>query len=186
MAGIVKDIADKRRVRAELKNQIENETRNLTNIRGILDRVRSELDQRLKESQEPPKKAPKTTIPPEPDKVGFTLRFSSDDALKTLISSGSVKFYAIAGQKAWQLMLSGGKLAYITSRFPREIYEMEMPTVPLEFKAAFQRQIAAFGRHTVTWGVILPAQTTASIKKFVQDRKGGDLVIAADGKVNLN
>jgi hypothetical protein len=186
LAKIVKDIVEKRRVRAELKTQIENETRNLTKIRGALDRVQIKLDRRLQQNQEPPKKLPETTFPPEPEKKGFTLRFSSDDALKTLISSGKVNFYAIAGQKAWQFMLSGGRPVYIATKLPREIYEMETPTVPVDFAAVFQRQIAAFGRDTVTWGVTLPAQTTASIKKIVQGRKGGDLVITADGKVKLN
>lgn len=186
LVKIVNDIAGKRRVRAELKTQIENETGNLTKIRTALDRVQAKLDQGLQQIQESPKKLPESPPPPETARKGFTLRFSSDDALETLISSGKVKFYAIAGQKAWQLMLTAGRPVYIATQFPREVYEMETLTVPVDFAAVFQQQIAAFGWDTVTWGVTLPARTTASINEFVQGRKGGDLVITADGKVNVN
>jgi hypothetical protein len=52
--------------------------------------------------------------------------------------------------------------------------------------AAFQQQVAAFGSATVTWGVTLPAQTSASIKRLIKGQKGGDLVIMPDGEVVLN
>jgi hypothetical protein len=62
---------------------------------------------------------------------------------------------------------------------------METPTVPTDYVAVFQRQIAAFGRRTLTWGVTLPGRTTDTINLMVGGRKGGDLIIAADGQVKL-
>ena len=180
LVQILEDIADKRQVQAGLQIQIENETQSLTKIRVKLERVRGKLDRDHPPSQEPVKKPP-----PEPAPKGFTLRFASDEALKKLISDGKVNFYAIAGQNAWRLKLSGGRPVYIAAEFPRRIYEMETPTVPIDFAAVFQRQIAAFGRRTLTWGVTLPGRMTASINQMVRGPQGGHLVITANGQVKL-
>jgi hypothetical protein len=185
LVQILEDIADKRQVRAGLKTQIENETQSLTKIRVKLERVREKLDRDHPPSQEPVKKPPGVTPPPEPAQKGFTLRFASDEVLEKLISAGKVNFYAIAGKNAWRLKLSGGRPVYIAAEFPRQIYEMETPTVPIDYAAVFQRQIAAFGRHTLTWGVTLPGRMTASINQMVRGAKGGHLVITSNGQVKL-
>jgi hypothetical protein len=186
LVQILEDIADKRRVRAELKTQIENETQGLTKIREKIERVQEKLDQNHQPDQKPVKKPSGAAPPPEPAQKGFTLRFASDEALEKLISDGKVNFYAIAGKNAWRLRLSGGRPGYIAAEFPRQIYEMETPTVPLDYAEVFQRQIAVFGRHTLTWGVTLPGRTTDTINLMVKGRKGGDLIITADGEVKLN
>jgi len=185
LVQILENIADKRQVRAGLKSQIENETQSLTKIRVKMERVREKLDRDHPPSQEPVKKPPGVTPPPEPAPKGFTLRFASDEVLEKLISDGKVNFYAIAGKNAWRLKLSGGRPVYIAAEFPRQIYEMETPTVPIDYAAVFQRQIAAFGRRTLTWGVTLPGRMTASINQMVRDPKGGHLIITANGQVKL-
>jgi hypothetical protein len=63
---------------------------------------------------------------------------------------------------------------------------MQTPTVPVEYSGAFHRQVAGFGGTAVTWGVTLPPQTALSIKRLINDRDGGDLIITADGKVAIN
>ncbi len=186
LVQILEDIADKRGVRAGLKTQIENETQSLTKIREKMERVQEKLDQNHQPNQKPVKRPPGVAPPPEPAPKGFTLRFASDEALEKLVSEGIVNFYAIAGKNAWRLKLSGGSLIYIAAEFPRQIYEMETPTVPIDYAAVFQRQIAVFGRRTLTWGVTLPGRTTDAINQMVRGRKGGDLIITADGQVKFN
>ena len=186
LVQILKNIEDKRQVRAELKTQIENETQSLTKIRERMQRAEEKLDQNQPPNQEPVKKPPRDVPPPEPVQRGFTLRFASDAVLNKLISKGKVKFYAIAGKNAWRLKLSGERPVYIAAEFPRQIYEMETPTVPADYAAVFQRQVAAFGRRTLTWGVTLPGRTADSIHQMVTGRDGGELVIMADGEVKLN
>ncbi len=139
LVQILEDIADKRRVRAELKTQIENETQSLKKIREKIEQVQAKLNQNHQLHQKPVKKPPGITPPPEPAQKGFTLRFASDEALEKLISDGKVNFYAIAGKNAWRLKLSGGRAVYIAAQFPRQIYEMETPTVPIDYTAVFQR-----------------------------------------------
>jgi len=186
LAKIMKDIVEKRRVRAALINQINKETQSLTKIQAALDQAKEKMAHSLQQYQESKNKPLEVTTSPEPVKKGFSLRFASDAALETLIARGQVDFYAIAGKKAWQLKLPGGRPVYISTKFPREIYEMETPTVPIDYASAFQKQVAVFGRRTVTWGVILPAQTISSINQLIKGREGGDLVIMADGEVSLN
>ena len=186
LAKIVEDINDKRRIRSELKTQIDNEARNLKKIQADLDQVTDKLDPPLQPEQQIPSQPPPVTVPPQPTKKGFTLRFSSDTALETLISSGKVNFYALAGKKAWQLKLANGRPVYVSVKNPSKIYEMETATVPADYAAVFRRQVAAFGRNTVTWGVTLPAQTAASINQLIKNREGGDLIIMPDSEVILN
>jgi Skp family chaperone for outer membrane proteins len=185
LGQILEDIADKRQVRVGLKTQIENETESLAKIRVKMERVQEKLDQDHQPNQERIKNPPGVTPPPEPVQKGFTLRFASDEVLEKLISDGKVNFYAIAGKNAWRLKLSGGRPFYIAAEFPRQIYEMETPTVPIDYAAVFQRQIAAFGRRTLTWGVTLPGRMTASINQMVRGPQGGHLVITANGQVKL-
>ena len=135
--------------------------------------------------QEPLQKPSEIAQPPAPPQKRFTLRFASDEALEALIAAGKVNFYAIAGKNAWRLRLSGGRPGYIAAEFPRQIYEMETPTVPIDYTAVFQQQVAAFGRRTLTWGVTLPGRTADAINQKVSGRKGGELIITADGEVKL-
>jgi hypothetical protein len=154
----------------------------------------------LKAKQEPDREKlsppaedePAAKIPADEDlplqafRPGFSLRFASDAALQHLIDGRKVNFYALAGKNAWQLNLKNGQPVYSPSRFPRQIYEMQPPTVPVEYSGAFNRQVSAFGGSAVTWGVTLPPQTALSIKRLINGRDGGDLVITADGKVVIN
>jgi hypothetical protein len=185
LAKIVTDIAEKRQIQAELKIQIAKETQSLAKIRTTLDQAREKLAHSPSQNQEtkpkPPEAAPQTELP----KKGFSLRFATEAALETLINRGKVDFYAIAGKKAWQLKIAAGRPVYISAKTPHEVYEMENLTVPITYASAFQRQVAAFGRDTITWGVTLPSQTISSINHLIEGRKGGDLVITADGEVSL-
>jgi hypothetical protein len=153
---------------------------------AALERADDKVDQSRRREPQLPRKAADANPPQETNKAGYILRFASDAALQSLIAGGKVNFYAVAGRKAWQLRLTGGRPAYIASENPRQIYEMETTTVPAEYAAAFQRHVAAFGPGAVTWGVTLPAQTTASINRLIRGPKGGELVITPDGEVDLN
>jgi hypothetical protein len=186
LAGIVADIDGKIRLQTELTSQIAEENHKLTKIRAALQQAQDQLDGRVQPSPEPEHKMASSASPPRSARQGFTLRFASESALQKLISGRKVLFYALAGRQAWQLQLKGAQPAYVETGFPRQIYEMEPGTVPVDFTDAFARQVAAFGRGTVTWGVTLPERTTDTITRLIKDRNGGDLVIMPDGEVMLN
>jgi len=185
LAGLVSDIDTKQQFQSALRSQIQEESQNLKKVQAALDRADQKVNQSHPQHQIPPK--PSQADPPKTAaKKGYILRFASDAGLQTLISGGQVIFYAVAGHKAWQLRLTGGRPGYIPAKMPPQIYEMETATVPGEYAAAFQQQVAAFGPGTVTWGVTLPVQTTASINRLIKGQNGGDLVIMPDGEVILN
>ena len=185
LTEIMNDLDNKQRIRSALQSQIEDETQYLAEIQAKLKRDRVKLN------QPPSEKIPAEILPaaenPPPQTVrqGFSLRFASDAALQKLIDSGKVNFYAFAGKKAWQLHLRDGQPVYSSTRFPSQIYEMQTLTVPTDYTGVFHRQVAAFGRTTVTWGVTLPSPTTSSINRLIKSRPGGNLVITADGEVVL-
>jgi len=186
LAKIVNDINDKRRTRSELRAQIEKENQNLEKIQGTLNQVTEKLNQPVEQKQQIPSKTPPAPTPTQTTRKGFTLRFASDLALETLISQKKVDFFALAGKKAWQLKLANTRPVYIAVKTPAKIYEMESTTVPASYAAVFSRQVAAFGRSTVTWGVTIPDQTAASINRLIKQSEGGDLTIMPNGEVILN
>ena len=163
-----------------------NETRNFQKIQQSLDEASAKLEHTARTKQSIPDKAPPEPAPDKPARKGFTLRFASDSALETLISNGKVHFFALAGKKAWKLKLSGGRPVYTAVKNPSKIYEMETTTVPASYVTGFSRQVAAFGRDKITWGVTLPDQAANAINRLIKDREGGDLVIMPDGEVILN
>ena len=186
LAGIVNDIDNKQRIHSGLKSQVQDEIQNLKKIQTVLDLANEKVSQSHHQTQQAPKKPSEVNPPKRSAKEGYILRFASEAALQTLISGRKVNFYAVAGKKTWQLRLTGGRPDYIATKNPQQIYEMETATVPIEYTAAFQQQVAAFGPTTVTWGVTLPVQTTASINRLIKGQKGGDLTIMPDGEVVLN
>jgi len=186
LAGLVSVIDQKQRIQSGLRSQIKDETQNLKKIQAALERANQKVSQSHPQNQYNPPKPSETDTPKRPAKDGYVLRFASDAALQRLISGEQVYFYAVAGKKAWRLRLIGGQPGYVSAKNPPQIYEMETATVPIEYTTAFQQQVAAFGHTAVTWGVTLPAQTTASIHRLIKGQNGGDLVIMPDGEVVLN
>jgi septal ring factor EnvC (AmiA/AmiB activator) len=186
LASIVKDIDAKRRIRSQLKDQINIETLNLKKIKAALAQFTEKLTQSSQQEQQIPNKPAPPQVPQQHTKKGFTLRFASDSALERLITRKKVHFFAFAGKKAWQLKMVNQRPVYIAVDIPAKIYEMETATVPANYTAVFSRQVAAFGRDRVTWGVTLPDQTAVAINRLIKDREGGDLVIMPDGEVILN
>jgi Skp family chaperone for outer membrane proteins len=186
LAQILEDIEDKRQMRAALKDQIENETKSLAKIRQKTQRAEEKLARKPFLSRQSTRKAAESQAMTSSARQGFSLRFASDEVLNQLISDGKVSLYAIAGNSGWRLRLSGERPIYIAARSPRQIYEMETLTVPSGYVEVFQRQIAAYGRRNVIWGVTLPGPTAESIRQLIRNREGGELIITADGGVTLN
>ncbi|MDJ0809926.1 MAG: hypothetical protein QNJ01_07480 [Desulfobacterales bacterium] len=185
LAGIVREIREKRRVRDELDAQIEIEEQQYQEIQARLDRAADRLSRAAPPRQPAPIETPPAPAPTPPAKKGFTLRFASDSALDTLINRRVVQFYALAGQKAWQLNTAKGQPVYTAAPMPAQIYEMAASTVPASYTARFSRQVAAFGSGRVTWGVTLPENTAQAISRLIANREGGDLTIMPSGEVIL-
>ena len=122
---------------------------------------------------------------PAPVKKGFTLRFASDEALERQVVAGSVSLYAMAGKQAWRLSLSHGRPVFAHDTFPGWFHEMASSTVPVKYVRSLGESKDRPAQSSIVWGVQLPPATKQGIASLTRGRQGGNLVIAADGRVAL-
>lgn len=139
--------------------------------------------QKSKQPKREKRQIAKPVLPPK--RVGFVLKFESDEAFKQLLAADRVKFYVFIGDKAWRIKLSGKIANYITEAKPKRYHEMDQATVPKLFITGFKKVVAAYGRHSHIWGVILPASLSQQIQTKIKNKRGGDLIISGTGRVRL-
>lgn len=137
-----------------------------------------------------PSKATTTATPKRrTEKQGFTLRFVSDEALRRLIRNGDVQLFAMHDERAWRVAEPERRPLLTDADRPKWFHEMAPSTVPRDYVRQLQVVAEPRPETAVVWGVQLPQvtrQDIASLTKGQQvDDRGGDLVIAADGRVRL-
>ena len=165
------ETATQRRTLSALQQQVPTETYRLRQI-----------------EQQIPAPAVENTAPrPAPARSndntsrGLTLGFASVDALRRLIGSGEVVFYARSGNSFWRLQ----KLAppsYGKVKAPRAYYEMLGVTIPPEFIAAFKQTVAG-GANRANWGVTLSPAIRRQLERILAQARDGEILIHADGSV---
>lgn len=119
------------------------------------------------------------------DIPGFALRFASEHALRRLVRNGQIAFYAREAKSFWRLDLNTGRDRFDSAEAPSAYYEMSSDTVPTGFRQALVRHKGSRVSADTVWGVTLPAATRGRIQQLMQNRKGGELIIQADGAVSL-
>lgn len=124
----------------------------------------------------PPAPAP-TPAAASPAEDGYTLRFESDVALKSLVARGEVGLYAMQDDDARRLRLESGRPVFWQASMPSAFHEMEAATVPADIAAAAGR----IQGDAVRWGVTLPPRLSREIDARVSGGGSGELVIAASG-----
>ncbi|CAG35948.1 hypothetical protein [Desulfotalea psychrophila] len=125
---------------------------------------------------------------PAPDrKKGFTLGFASNNTLLQMVGQGGqVELFMLAKTKSWKLQVSrGGKLSFIPSAPPQQIYEINQSTVPGSVIRAGRRSVAAFKQGAVTYGVHLSPGIHRQLTELMGKGKGGDITIHADNQITL-
>ena len=167
----------------------------LSGVRASLEHNRSKLAALKRETQPSAADSP-VVVPPDPEPVipartrpekqGFTLRFVSDGALDDLVAAGSVSLYAMVDRQAWRLSLVAGRAVAVREPSPGWFHEMSSMTVPEQYIQGLANSPDVPDRPDIVWGVQLPAATREAIASLMQDRQGGELVIRADGRVELS
>lgn len=167
----------------------------LSGVRASLEHNRSKLAALKRETQPSAPDSP-VAVPPDPEPVspartwpekqGFTLRFVSDGALDDLVAAGSVSLYAMAESRAWRLSLVAGRAVAVREPTPGWFHEMSSMTVPEQYIQGLANSPEVPDRPEIVWGVQLPATTREAIASLMQGRQGGELVIRADGRVELS
>jgi len=119
--------------------------------------------------------------PPEND--GFSLRFASEQALRQLLSSATVTFYARHEGTFWRFDVGGGRDRFERAPTPRFLYRMTAATVPDSFRLALMRGSGSRPAADTLWGVTLPPAIQSEVRTLMQHHRGGQLVIDANGEV---
>jgi hypothetical protein len=142
----------------------------------------------------PPKPALQPAPPPTPEPVqvaspadvqeGFSLRFETDQALTQLVSRNEIGLYAITDGKALRMTINQDKAEFWSASLPKRFHEMDTTTVPDSVVRALQTSTDKNNAST-KWGVTLPSVMSAKLNTYMQDYKGGALVIGADGILRM-
>jgi hypothetical protein len=129
---------------------------------------------------------PQPTSEPTPTdvQVGFTLRFETDRALTQLVSRNEIGLYAITAGKALRMTINQDKAEFWSASLPKRFHEMDAATVPESVIRALQKSTNNSAGST-RWGVTLPTVMSAKLSTYMQDYRGGALVIGANGILSM-
>ena len=144
--------------------------------------VRPKPVSRMKVEPEPAPPTP-TPTPAQPE-IGFTLRFRTDLALTQLVARNEVGLYAITAAGAKRMTINQDKAEFWSASLPQQYHEMDSATVPVSVIRAFQTTSGGGGSST-RWGVTLPPKMSRDLSGYMQEHRGGSLVIGADGILRL-
>jgi hypothetical protein len=187
---------------AAISQSAMQKEQDLAALQGRLSGVRASLEQNrrklaaLQREIRPAVPASPVAGPPDPEPVrptkatpqrqGFTLRFVSGAALDALVAAGSVTLYAMADRQVWRLSLEAGRVVAAREPSPGWFHEMSSITVPEHYLQGLANAPDAPGVSGIVWGVQLPSTTRQAIASLTRGRQGGELVIRADGRVELS
>ncbi len=180
-------LRDRQEQLAELERQIQSRRHSLTELRRDMALHRRSLsiaDERLAAASATLDDLQRV-IPDQPSEagVGFSLRFASDEALTALVTTRSVRVFAMLGQRSWQLSANEKSIYAVTTDRPGSFYEMNRQTVPPTYLAALRGVTAVLDETRISWGVTLPQPTRAAITSLMERYEEGALIIQADGTV---
>ena len=142
---------------------------------------------------ETPIPIPQIPIEPEPEpappsptetEIGFTLRFENDLALTKLVARDEIGLYAISADGAMRMTINRDKAEFWSASVPKQYHEMDTTTVPEAVIRAFNRS-SAIGNSPIKWGVTLPAVMSGKLNTYMQEYRGGSLVISTDGILTM-
>jgi len=177
------DLRRQRRELAETRQKLDSAARLLDTGEESASRAARPADESPAESPDKSAAESPDAGAAEPDGSGFRLFFASEEALASLTAAREVHLYAMLGDRAWRLIGSGSERRFRATSKPARFYEMRPNTVPDTYVSALQKAVTVFDASAVTWGVTLPAGISAQIERLVAQRRGGELVIQADGSV---
>jgi hypothetical protein len=188
------ELADIGQVAMQKQQDLAALEERLSGVQASLEHNRRKLAA-LKRQAQPAAPASPVADKPDPEPVrppvtvserqGFTLRFVSDGALDALVSAGSVTLYAMADRQAWRLSLDAGRTVAAREPSPGWFHEMSSITVPEHYIQGLANSTDAPGVSGIVWGVQLPPTTREAIAALTRGRQEGELVIRADGRVEL-
>ena len=123
--------------------------------------------------------------PATPERQGFTLRFDTDSALTSLVARNEVGLYAIGSEKSLRMSVNRGQSSFWAASLPKQFHEMDATTVPDSALSALVRSGSFSAGETYKWAVTLPASMRKGLDQIVASHAGGELIITANGNIQL-
>ena len=117
---------------------------------------------------------------PTDDEDGFTLRFETDLALTQLVAKNEIGLYAISGANALRMTINHDRAEFWSASLPKQYHEMDTATVPESIVSALRMSGGGNTTHA-RWGVTLPSAMTATLNQYMNEYRGGTLIIGTDG-----
>ena len=117
------------------------------------------------------------------EEQGFSLRFSSNEALYSQVLANSVSVYARSNGQLWQLDRNGRAMRRIPNSGSLKINEMSARSIPSKLRGLLKG--ASGQSNDVIWGVVLSPAMLAQIERLMGAESGGVLSIQPDGQVIL-
>lgn len=118
----------------------------------------------------------------------FTLRFASEQALLALVKAQRVRLFALdeAGAVALQAPQgASGAWSFAPAPPPAEMHDLRAGGLPALVLRAYVRERGRSAGEVRRWGVVLPAAMRTRIAALLDDPRGGEIRISAQGSVTL-
>lgn len=166
-------------------HEIVNEKRELQQLENRAEHLKQHMNKNV-----PPKPVQRKTNSAEkksPEKkTGFSLSFSSDDALFKILRKGkqAVLYMCIQG-RYWRLKTASSPWTFIPVPFSGRIYYMDRQTVPDKVIRASARAVSVPGNREILFGVSLSQQITRQIRTLMENNGRGNIIIQGNGRVDF-
>jgi len=166
------------------KTQVPEPTRHAPPLEKVVARTETRppvqpVELQLRE-QQPPEPHPAPTNNEE----GFTLRFETDLALTQLVARNEIGLYAITGADALRMTINHDQAEFWSASLPKQYHEMDTATVPDSIVSALRVSGGGDSTHA-RWGVTLTSTMSATLNQYMNEYRGGKLIIGTDGTLRL-
>lgn len=197
LSDVSQDLAEEKHELAEMRRLIDSEKNRLENLQQRYQQLQQSLKVERFEPVDQVEQGVNTEKPQEQvtspineeqqksEKIGFSLRFQSDEAFLQLVSNNTISASVLIGSKAWSILQVKNAWQLQQKEKPTKYYQMAPSTVPLILKNTVQNKLSTNASTRLIWAVTLPSRIESSFNRLMAGKKGGDLVIDAYGNVDI-
>lgn len=164
----------------ELQNQVALQQAKLQHIAKKIP-LKTPIKQQAKPKLKPEPKTKTIAKPkPAPAKVGFSLGFSSEQAFFNLFNQQVAMLYLVKGKQVWRIQPNMQLQAH---KGAIELYYLASNTLPSSLIHKLKRSTSITNQDQ--FALALPASIVGQIRQIMQQHKGGEITINAQGVVTV-
>ncbi|WP_321419130.1 hypothetical protein [uncultured Desulfobacter sp.] len=177
---------EKRQALGFIADEIHRVKRGIQRLESKAEDLKQNIAADVSVKPVPGKTKSEANIAMKEEKTGFSLGFSSDDALfSTLKTEDQVTLYMRIKDRFWQLKTASSPWAFVPVSFSGRIYYMDRQTVPDTVIQASAKAVSVPETNEILFGVSLSQQITRQISALMKGNKGGNIIIQSNGRVDF-